>query len=415
MSLSEWSTDWLGYSRYDGVVVTGSDMEKMPVTVRNAIFDYVQCGGTLLVLGDWQGSAEWKGNTAKDEPFDVRSGPFDAKAKGFGLCIIDDSETSTWDNVKWSFLISSIWNKTSAPFMNNMTVKVANTDFPVVSDLKIPAKGLLLLVILFAVAMGPANIYILSKMKRRIWLLWTVPVIAIFASVSVFAYATLAEGWAGVRKSETVTILDEQQHKAYTIGVCAFYSPLTPRRGLLFDYATEVTAVAVQQSFGGGRPRTLVLTDGQNFDSGWVRARVPAHFLVRKSETRRERVKLSIDEKGHISAVNGLGGDVKTLWYMDNDGMIFKAENIPAGSRASLSASGSQVKTSKNQNPRRFFSENNWVRAFVNNDPMSFLSRNTYVAEVEDSLFLEQGLENVKKDDSRSIVIGLLKGDLDAG
>lgn len=405
MAFSEWSTDWLGYSRYDGIVLTDGDMERMPVTVKNAIYDYVQCGGTLLVLGDWADSARWRGNI-------TRIGSFDANQKGFGLCIIEDTETKNWNKKKWNKLRTSIWTQTAAPFMNTTSVKRANERFPVVSDLDIPAKGLLLLVVLFAVAMGPANLYVLSKMKRHIWLLWTVPAISIIGSVAVFAYATLAEGWAGTRRSETITILDENNHKAATIGVCAFYSPLTPKGGLLFDYGTEVSALSIQ-SYRGGRPRSLELTNGQKFATGWVRARVPAHFLVRKSETRRERVKLSIGEDGQIAAVNGLGGHIKTLWYMDADGMIFKAENIAAGLRATLSPSGSQ-ENGKKKKLRKVYAAKNWIGKFALNDPISFLRRNTYVAEVNESLFIEQALDNIKSDNSRSIVIGLLKGDLDA-
>lgn len=407
MALSQWSTDWLGYSRYDGVVLTGTDMERMPVAVKSAIYDYVQCGGTLLVLGDWQDSAAWRGNTKV-------SGPFNVNHKGFGICIIDDDETKQWDQTKWDTLRNSIWAQTATPFMYNVSVKKANDHFPVVSELKIPAKGLLLLVVVFAIAIGPANLYILSKMKRRIWLLWTVPAISVVGSIAVFAYAMLAEGWTGIRKSESVTILNEADHKAATIGVCAFYSPLTPKGGLLFDYGTEVSALGIQQGSRGGRSRTLELTNGQKFARGWVSARIPAHFLIRKSETRRERVKLSIDQSGEISAVNGLGGNITTLWYMDADGMVFKGSDIPAGARAQLSALGSEG-NGKQEDLRKVYSVRNWPGSFLANDARSYLRRNTYVAEVKKSLFIEQALQNVKSDDSRSIVIGVLKGDLDAG
>ena len=51
LPVSAWSTNWLGFSRYDGVVVTGDDIRQMPPGVQSALRRYVECGGALLVLG----------------------------------------------------------------------------------------------------------------------------------------------------------------------------------------------------------------------------------------------------------------------------------------------------------------------------------------------------------------------------
>src|SRR5262249_53201279 len=42
-----WSTDWLAYSRYDGIVVRGDDLKAMPPAVRTALWQYVETGGSL--------------------------------------------------------------------------------------------------------------------------------------------------------------------------------------------------------------------------------------------------------------------------------------------------------------------------------------------------------------------------------
>ncbi|MDE0040439.1 MAG: hypothetical protein OXT74_00235, partial [Candidatus Poribacteria bacterium] len=62
--VSAWSTNWLGFSRYDGVVVTDEDVQQMPSDVQSALWRYVECGGALLVLGgnhlpdDWTSRIE---------------------------------------------------------------------------------------------------------------------------------------------------------------------------------------------------------------------------------------------------------------------------------------------------------------------------------------------------------------------
>jgi hypothetical protein len=46
-----WSSDWLAYSRYDGIVITADDLKAVPAEVRAALWQYVETGGALLVLG----------------------------------------------------------------------------------------------------------------------------------------------------------------------------------------------------------------------------------------------------------------------------------------------------------------------------------------------------------------------------
>ena len=52
--VAEWSTTWLGYSRYDGVVLTADEMRALPEPAASALTRYVECGGALLVIGSWQ-------------------------------------------------------------------------------------------------------------------------------------------------------------------------------------------------------------------------------------------------------------------------------------------------------------------------------------------------------------------------
>src|SRR5205823_12860439 len=88
---------------------------------------------------------------------------------------------------------------------------------------------------------GPVNISLLSRWKRRIWLLWTVPLLSGFTVLAVFGYMLLSEGWSRHLRIETITVLDESTLRAATVGWTAFYSPVTPGDGLHFSYDTEVT------------------------------------------------------------------------------------------------------------------------------------------------------------------------------
>ena len=71
----------------------------------------------------------------------------------------------------------------------------ANRAFPVVEDIGVPVRGLLALMFLFALAIGPVNMFVLARKKRKLWLFWTVPVISFVTCLAVLGY--MAHGGHG--------------------------------------------------------------------------------------------------------------------------------------------------------------------------------------------------------------------------
>ena len=332
LPVSAWSTNWLGFSRYDSVVVTGDDIRQMPPDVRSALRRYVECGGALLVLGGLELPESWElRESQRSEPLTNAVGLVNYNI-GFGQCMVStERDTKGLKPEQWREIVDS-WVKTAAPWQVVRSVEDANNVFPVTEGLGIPVRGLFLLMLLFAVVIGPVNLIVLSRQKRRIWMLWTVPVISLLTCLAVFAYATFAEGWNRHGRTEGLTLLDERIHRATTIGWTAFYSALTPGDGLHFGYETEITP----QASNMGTVRTVDWTHDQHLESGWMTARVPAYFTVRKSEVRRERVTIRREADGRLKVVNGLGANISQFWLADRNGTIHAATDIRAGAEAEL-------------------------------------------------------------------------------
>ncbi len=357
LPVSAWSTSWLGFSRYDGAVVTGDDIRQMPPAVQSALRRYVECGGALLVLGGLELPESWElRESQKSEPLTDSVGLVNYNI-GFGQCIVStETDTGHLKSEQWREVVES-WVKTATPWQIGRPIEEANRLFPVVSGgLGVPVRGLFLLMLLFAVAIGPVNLIVLSHQKRRLWMLWTAPVIrqkrclwmlwtvpaiSLLTCVAMFAYATFAEGWNQHGRTEGLTILDERIHRATTIGWTAFYASLTLGDGLHFSYDTELTPQIYDNSRYGGPPntgtdRTIDWTQDQHLASGWMNARIPAHFMLRKSEVRRERVTVRTEANGQLKIVNGLGANILKFWLADRDGTIHTAKNILAGAEAEL-------------------------------------------------------------------------------
>ena len=56
----EWSPNWLGYSSFDGIVITEDEMRGVPAEVSTALSRFAECGGILVILGNWEIPEAWR-------------------------------------------------------------------------------------------------------------------------------------------------------------------------------------------------------------------------------------------------------------------------------------------------------------------------------------------------------------------
>ncbi len=421
-AVEQWSTNWLGYTRYDGVVVTADDLRAMPAEVRNAIGQYVECGGSLLVLGrDPPLPGPWKLQPAPPLPKPLPRFATPALLRsvsvaspGFGYCVATDRTDLT--ELPEVVLIPALesWRDTATPWQSVREPGDANRVFPVVDDVGVPVKGLLALMLVFAVVIGPVNLVVLARKKRKLWLFWTVPVISFFTCLTVIGYMAVTEGWQGRSRVEGFTVLDENSRRASSLGWTGFYTPLLPRGGLHFSPETEIAYQNGEDRYsysrrGSDSALTLDWTKDQHLSSGWLTPRVPAHFEMRKSELRRERMTISKTADGSLEAVNGLGTDLTEFWYMDEGGRVFRADGIVAGSRADLKPVARPV--AAQPNALRNVYRSDWTRLpdRMKAEGPGMLAPRTYLGVMESAPFLDNGMPAASVRNYRSVVYGILK------
>ena len=418
-----WSPNWVAYTRYDGVVVTEADLRTMPAEVKAAIGQYVECGGALLVLGAKSPlPGNWKLTRAP-------GAILHHSAAGFGICqVVANPELLQFWRPEYA-RIHEAWTATLTPWQRDRAPAEANRLFPVVEDVGIPVRGLVAVMFAFVILIGPVNLIVLARKKRKLWMFWTVPVVSFFTCLLVLGYMAATEGWQGRARAECFTILDENSRRASTIGWTGFYTPLVPRGGLHFGTDTEVTYQNGQDPYGGysyrrssssGSALSMEWSSEQHLSSGWLTPRVPSHFAVRKSELRRERVAFSRGADGQIEAVNGLGADVETLWYMDEGGNLFRADGIAAGERGTLKPAPLQQSavSARSVAPTlRSMYSGDWHNIVdrVKNDGVHLLAPRTYIAVLNAAPFTDEGMPGVSVRKTRSIVYGILKENNDGG
>jgi hypothetical protein len=322
-----WLDTWLGYSRYDGVIVTGEELATAPPAVQTALWQYAETGGSLLVLGAANVPESWKKRPTDKTGLKVHSAGFGA------ILTCEDRDYARWPDERWSAL-ADVWAEAASnPWFNQTNATEANRLLRVVEDVGIPVRGLFVLMLLFTVAIGPVNLWLLGRKGRRLWMLWTVPAISLATCLAVFGVMLVVEGWQGHLRTEGVTILDERSQRATSLGWTGFYAPMAPSSGLHFHRDTEAVWQKVEDNYrSDGASCTLDWSRDQHFASGWISARVPSHFKLRKSEPRKERLSVSRRPDGSLVVVNDFGADIKELWLADARGRVYTAEEVAVGS-----------------------------------------------------------------------------------
>jgi hypothetical protein len=242
-------------------------------------------------------------------------------------------------------------------------------------------------------------------------MLWTIPAISFATTLIVFAYSLLREGITPDTRITGLTVLDQASHRATTIGATAFYCPLTPSGGLRFDYGTEATPL-VNNDYSSGTAREMDWSQAQHFQRGWVSARVPAHFHLRKTETRRERIQI-VNENGQWKVMNSLGAPIKSLWFADAKMKVYEAHNVAAGQVAGLLPMKSAT-TSEKSGAAGLLKEISFIArpdALAEN-AANFLTPNSYLAVLEGNPFIENALGSAAKPlrtKSAAVVFGILE------
>ncbi len=405
LEAANWSESWLAYTCFDLVVLSRSDLAAMNAAQQNTLRSYVEAGGGLAVLGLTELPKAWQSGAIAQPRFEA----INRFSVGFGklLCVevgaISGLTRTQVDALK------ELARESGQVWQSMPNDSGANSEFPIIEDTRIPVRGIVFIMLAFILIVGPFNLYFCARANRRIAMLWTIPLISFVTCAIVFGYSLVSEGITPTTRTEALTFLDQAAHRATTLARQAFYTPLTPGDGLRYSHDTEVTPLVDVNNYSGGNSRELELSQAQHLTRGWVTARVPAHFALRKSETRRERLQVQRLSDGRVTVLNGLGADIQTLWLRDDKGRLFKGEGLKAGQNAALSVNSTASATASANSLGTLY-QGAWVGAHdaLSSDPGNSMRPNTYLAVMATAPFIETGLAKPGNARARQTIIGVL-------
>ncbi len=361
--LPKWPRHWLAYSCYDMIILRGTEWNRAPSDIRSAIGRWVLCGGKLAIIGSgYTPPSGWEE-------------PDDEALRNIGMGEVkeydSDSENTFKEIAVWLGADDLENNQGTIPIFGGLQKGVDalhhtwnhndrdfNSYFPVIGEARTPVRLIIIVLTFFVLLAGPVNLLVLNNKGKRAWFLWTLPVISFATSAVVFVVSFFSEGFTPRLKTQSLTLLNQIEQEATTLGAIAVYAPVAPSK-LSFSGQTEITPLFQWREpslFGGSRQRDSGSNRKVEWSAGgeqrltgkWIGSRVPAHFAVRKSEHREER--LQVDWSGaEPEIINGLGCRITRLYLSSPEGKLYEGTEIGPGKNTLLKpvAGGLKSKTSK--------------------------------------------------------------------
>jgi hypothetical protein len=271
---------------------------------------------------------------------------------------------------------------------------------PIPGTAGVPARAYLLILIAFAVMIGPLNYWLLYRARRQVLFVLTTPLISLIFIALLGGYVLAGEGFSVRGRAVTFTMIDQARKQAVSRTSMTLYAAaLTPRGGLRFGREEAVYAIGTDGE-GTREGLTLDLSDEQRFASGAIHARSPNNLETIAFQPARERLEFNRDGNA-IQVVNGLGARLEALVYRDGANVYSLPSPLRPGERAVLRAGA--------VDPREIVQPGNLLSArfehLLERQPAG-----SYFAVLDRSPFWNPGLADVDERDSFHVVFGWVDG-----
>ncbi len=337
---SELSSQWSAYTAFESVVL--SVEEGLPEEdVMSALLAWCRTGGRLVLVGadPWTALASipdtrrWllpaygaypKGGAGMGSTYHFGQGVLALVVPAMpGAAAMEDSDTG-------SAIFRAVTDTNQRRWTPGGWEDKRSRMPSVVSELMgfgtLPLRGLMVLLVLFALVMGPVNFLWVKRTKKPMLLLVSVPVIAVVTSVALVLFGIFSQGLDVKASTRSYTFLDQLGRVATTAEVRRIFAGSSPGEGMRPEAGTAVFPGpgAWRVSFRSGKLFTQDLDDGRLLGGDYFPVRRPTTQLLLSDRPSRLRLEVSSTEAG-IEVANSLGCLVEQFVLRDVDGRLLRS------------------------------------------------------------------------------------------
>lgn len=317
-------SDWQAFSGFDSVLMTDSDWTNVPAGAKSALISWMILGGQMVIHSQTTSTPASLGF-----PEDT----------GFGSLLIKSIHSSLDLNASDTVSAVDSVNPTSNRNLSSRTHYLSSWDLQSKFGSQGFQYGLFIAVlILFAIMVGPVNLFVLAKSTRRHRLFITTPIISLAASLLLIALIIFQDGFGGrgMRIALMEVRADRGLHSAFV------HQEQFSRTGVLLgndftvDPACYFSPVPISHSpwsrFDDRNTHgafNLELRDGKMQASGdwWKSRSEQGHTLSAVLPTRGRIERASSPDQ----LVSTFDFPIQKLYLRSKDNKWFRAENITTG------------------------------------------------------------------------------------
>ncbi len=328
-------TDWRSYHGYEQILLTDGDWRQISPGAQTAIKTWVRMGGDLLVYhtSDHASSRAQIFSETEDSGLGVvRVKPIQNDLKLVPSETIADVRFGRGETSRHKALTESFTGGWDA--QNRLGKKSFQAFF------------ILLILILFAIIVGPINVFVFAKAGQRHKLFLTTPIISAITSVLLFMIIMIQDGIGG--KGQRVALMEigaGDDKNAY------LFQEQFSRTGFMFSSSFEVeesaflipVPIAKSQwsrydDLHNGPRINITATpsqEGQSFSGDWFQSRSEqGHYLA---TVRPHRGQLTLSGSATAPVLtSSLAFDLESLVYHDEQSNYWKAGSLKSSQSVTL-------------------------------------------------------------------------------
>lgn len=319
--------DWLAFSGFDYVMITGGDWESLKSGVRLALIQWVRFGGKLHV---YVTSDKTQLSGLPTEAAGARS---------------PKSRWSMGEVMQYSWNGSSLDASTVVSRYSGSTQReemliahyAGKPTWGLLTALGERAFGswqVLLFLFIFGMLVGPVNLFVLAPAGRRHRLFYTTPLLSVGASALMIVFILFQDGTGGTGRRFVTINVEPGETTAYVT------QEQVSRSGMLFSSGFDLPASALIEPLAlpdtgwtklkneNQSQATNLSLKGKERSGNFFQSRTEQAQAIRAAVSTRARVEL----KGGAapgappSLISALGFTVDELFYIDDAGKTWKAK-----------------------------------------------------------------------------------------
>jgi hypothetical protein len=307
-SIQEMPSDWRAWAGFSGVILTSDEWRRLEAQPRAALLAWVAAGGSLFLAGE--------------------TTPEGTGRRGLGNIA---GLAAAGAEVEVNAALATLLALPSPP-LDDIPDHANGPLNELQGQRETPRLALAALMLAYAAAVGPLNLW-LCRGSRRPYVFWTTPLIALVACLVLAAAIVFRDGVGGTghRLAVLVSVPGESQE--------VLLQEQVSRTGLLAGRAFSVRdpALLVPLPLGrAGRGRFDV--SGEEYSGDWFTSRASQAQLLQSVRPTRMRLTFALDGAEPF-VVSSFPGPVREVFYTDEGGRAWTAQDVPPGRRVRLSPS----------------------------------------------------------------------------